>query len=360
MAFFARKILSWYRAVQYKVYNRSTTAAMSPGVLCDVDPFEEDINHGDVVHPCVRFIEGGYEGHEWWMVYTPYYGSDSSVENPILCYSDNDASNPPVHWTFYCQVRPRPSEGYNSDPTLLYSDGSLYVFWRECGTKACGDYELPRATFGGVVKDGKVVDIFGPVVYSDDPEHDRETCPTFIRDCDGNFRCLAMDLLFHSKKIKSLPHVLRDAVAGITKYMDILGLWSQQKSYGIAEWKSGCIRTMFEYEGTVPFKNLNALYRPWHMDFFEFGGELYSIVQTNQSNADICLAKSSDGVHYSFFPKPLMTNRTCGKVGIYKPTAGVAGSRFFLYYTAQDPDNRLLNRLYLTEDNFQSLLEKLA
>ena len=54
-----------------------------------------------------------------------------------------------------------------------------------------------------------------------------------------------------------------------------------------------------------------------------------------------------------------MTNETSGKVGIYKPTAGVVDGRFFLYYTAQDVDNRTLNKLYLITMDFNELLKKL-
>ena len=54
-----------------------------------------------------------------------------------------------------------------------------------------------------------------------------------------------------------------------------------------------------------------------------------------------------------------MTNETCGKIGIYKPTAGVVDGLFYLYYTAQNLDNRSLNRMYLTTMDFKTLLQKL-
>ena len=44
---------------------------------------------------------------------------------------------------------------------------------------------------------------------------------------------------------------------------------------------------------------------------------------------------------------------------MYKPTAGVVDSRFFLYYTAQDVDDRALNKLYLITMDFNELLKKL-
>ena len=47
-----------------------------------------------------------------------------------------------------------------------------------------------------------------------------------------------------------------------------------------------------------------------------------------------------------------MTNFSCEKIGIYKPTAGEVEGTFFLYYTAQDLGNRSLNKMYLTATKF--------
>ena len=79
------------------------------------------------------------------------------------------------------------------------------------------------------------------------------------------------------------------------------------------------------------------------MDLFKGNDKLYAIVQSNQCNADICLAESFDGVHFRMHTRPLITSKTCGK-----PTSGVVDGNFFLYYTAQDVDNRALNKMYLT------------
>ena len=53
---------------------------MDAGVPCNVEDPTGDITHGDVVHPCVKFIEEGFEGHQWWMVYTPFY-----AECQVVC-----------------------------------------------------------------------------------------------------------------------------------------------------------------------------------------------------------------------------------------------------------------------------------
>lgn len=95
------------------------------------------------------------------------------------------------------------------------------------------------------------------------------------------------------------------------------------------------------------------------MDFFDWEGKRYAIVQTNQCNADIALAVSDDCENFTFYKKPLITNATIGMVGIYKPCALVVNGEFSLYYTAQDDNNRNLNKLYCTSINFNSLLERL-
>lgn len=33
----------------------------------------------DLIHPCVRYVEGGFQGHDWWMVATLYRGNDASM-----------------------------------------------------------------------------------------------------------------------------------------------------------------------------------------------------------------------------------------------------------------------------------------
>lgn len=355
----ARKILDAYRTLQYKLCGRSKYGIMPLGTLCTHEPFEEEINHGDVVHPCVRYIPEGYEGHYWWMVYTPYYAANDKTENPILCYAESNEPVPPTHWKIYCQVQEQPSKGYNSDPNLLYANGQLYVFWRESETQRCEDDGYVRATFGGIVRDGKINDIFGPIVGTSESERDPETSPTIIQEPDGSFRCLAMDLTFHSKFIKSLPSPLRSIASKFALVLDLLGIWSQQKSHGMAQWSCESVDGKYHLDRTIKFKNKNALYRPWHMDFFEWEDKLYAIVQTNQCNADICLAVSEDRVNFRFIGKPLMTNDTCQKLGIYKPTAGVINGMIYLYYTAQDIDNRSLNKLYLTTKDCNSLIKQL-
>ncbi|UKI45462.1 MAG: hypothetical protein L6V92_07575 [Phocaeicola vulgatus] len=351
-----RKILNVYRKIQYTFCGRFHLGVMPIGEVCSHEPFEQEINFGDVVHPCVRYIPEGFLGYKWWMVYTPYYKSNDKTENPILCYAKGNEITPPTHWCIHSLVQGQPQKGYNSDPVLLYVHNKLYVFWRENFTARCKANDFAHATFGALVEKNGISKVFGPIVGTSDAEVDPETSPAFIKEENGTFRCLATHITFHSKIIKSLPKSLQRIVNQLLLVLDLLGVWSQQKAHGVAQWSCEKVDGIYHYDKTIRFENKNPLYRPWHIDFFEWDKILYAVVQSNQCNADICLAESKDRVHFRLFRKPLMTNETCGKVGIYKPTAGVVNGNFFLYYTAQDVENRALNKLYLTTMNFNELL----
>lgn len=355
-----RQLITAYRYLQYFLCGRKHYGVMQPGVEVEVEPFRFEENHGDIVHPCVRFISEGFEGHNWWMVYTPYYAADSSMENPILCYAEEeDPNTPPTEWKVYGLVNEKPEDGYNSDPTLLYKNGQLYVFWRENYEHSKKPHKFIRATYVAKVSYGTFEKVGKEVLFTEDKEIDAETCPTFMVNIDGSVTAYAMHLKFHSERIRDMrsawmkKNALR--VVGLT---DLLGFYSQQNHYGIAIWKQqGEISEPFEHTTTNKIAKCNKLYRPWHMDLFDWDGKRYAIIQTNQMNADLCLAVSEDMEHFTMLKKPLITNATIDKLGIYKPCAAVTpDGTFYLYYTAQDAENRKLNKLYLTTEAFEKLI----
>jgi hypothetical protein len=143
-----------------------------------------------------------------------------------------------------------------------------------------------------------------------------------------------------------------------------LGLYDSAKNRGIAIWEGKAIEDTFQYMKTVKFKNVSSLYQPWHMDIFadEITGDqkhLYAIVQSRIKFADLCLAYCEDGEHFSFFKKPLITNRTIGMTGMYKPTSLVVHGKFYLFYTARDNEDHHLNRLFITSEDWTLLIDKL-
>ena len=164
-----------------------------------------------------------------------------------------------------------------------------------------------------------------------------------------------MHLVFKNAKFIGKPFFQKLFV-----YTDLFGFYSQQKFKGIARWKSYSPVIPYKYEQSVKFTNCNSLYRPWHMDLLQHKGMIYAIVQTNQGNGDICLARSIDGIHFRFYKQPLITHKSCGGIEIYKPTALVVNGKIHVYYTFQSPEREKYNMLYVTSMDFKNLLEKLG
>lgn len=353
-----RNLLSIYRHAQYAICRRYRHGVMPPGKLCSVEAHEYDINHGDIVHPCVRYVPEGYLGHKWWLIYTPYYKSDASLENPILCVGESNTEEFPKSWKFYCDVCKGHVKGYNSDPNLLYDKGRLYVFWRENQTNNCVDYDVSRATFAGIVEERNIRKIATPILIARDEHLDNEVSPAFIRFKD-NLHAYATSVQFFSPKIRKLPRVLKKIINPSLLILDLLGLYRLRKSFGIARWLGSDPQSSFNLSEIKIPRGKNALYQPWHIDVFEYEDVLYAVIQSNQCNADIILAKSDDGENFTIFKKPLITITDINKTGIYKPSAIVVNGQFILLYTAQDYENRSLNKLYFTSCNFKELLSRL-
>lgn len=88
---------------------------------------------GYATHPgAVDLGASGWNGYRYWMAYTPFYNSNSAIENPCIV-----ASNDGVTWVepagISNPIAPHPGGGtYNSDTDLEFdpSTGRLWCFWR--------------------------------------------------------------------------------------------------------------------------------------------------------------------------------------------------------------------------------------
>ena len=346
--------LSFYHKIQFYIFGRSENGLMAKGKLCVVVGQEENESYGDIVHPCVRYIPEGFRGHKWWMTYTPYYGANPQMENPRLCWGEENGNEAPVKWHVEEVVKDGYDKGYNSDPFLYFEDGKIFVYWRENDTERLFAMGLHRGTFCKVYSETGVEEFENPILAEDKAFEDRETCPSFIK-VGEEYRAYAMHLVFKNEKFVGKPLFQK-----LFMYTDLLGLYSQQKFKGIAQWTSTSLIATYQYKESVKIANCNKLYRPWHMDIFKYDNALYAIVQTNQGGGDICLAKSTDGVHFRLFDKPLVTNKTCGGIEIYKPTAFVYNGKLYVYYTFQSPNRLKFNMMYVTGMSVEELLEKLV
>ena len=344
-----RRISSIYRRLLYRLCGRSTTGVLSSWYPCHVEDPTKEETFGDVVHPCVRYIEEGFEGHKWWMAYTPNYGDNAEMENPRLCYSDAKDGELPVEWQFYCTIKDKPKEGYNSDPTVLFNEGRLYVYWRENYTSGTHALGMSRATFGCYVENRQVHYLKEAQLMDLYRHKDKEVCPTFLSYRDKP-RAYAMDIRFCSRIMYHLPKRLEQKVYKLLNYTEALGLYSRFRCHGVSLWEGDSFEGHFNYMKTVRFIGRNRLYQPWHMDLFFAPNnqtDLYAVVQSNINKADICLAKSEDGERFRFLRKPLITNQSIGMKRLYKPSAVVVEGKFYLFFTAREKSSPLLNRLYI-------------
>jgi len=355
---FIRGLLNIYRRVLYVLFRLNRNAVMPLGEDCSISRFDFDINQGDIVHPCVRYSEKPFKGYHWWLIYTPYYKANSDIENPILCFGISENNDPPTKWEVYSQIIGKPSFGYNSDPTMFFDSAGLRIYWRENSTPATSRDSLRRATYGCVISESSRYDIKNPILWETMEFEDKEVSPAIFKS-ENTYAAFSMHIRFKHSKLHSAHRVIEKPIQLLLRFLSILEIYNEQACYGIAVWQSQSPDETFKYIKTTKIKNTNKLYRPWHLDVFDHDGKLYSVVQTTQNNADICLAVSDDNESFTMYSYPLITNASIGKAGIYKPTAFVHKGLFYLYYTAQDKDNRSLNKLYLTKLPFDELIRKL-
>lgn len=357
-------LITSYRNFLFILHRRPLKAILPIGNPCYAEDPTIDVTHGDILHPCIRFIPEGFEGHQWWMVYTPYYGKTDSMENPRLCYADVKDGDIPTSWNFYCVIKDRPQKGYNSDPTLIFHSNKLYVFWRENETDHAKDFGYSRATFGCYVQQKEVIYLEDPTLMEKTTQTDHEICPIFIEN-DGKPKGFAIHYRSNPKWIYLFPQKLMWYLYKyrLVEYSYLMLGSSRRKTFGVALWEGESIEKPFKYIKTIPFKGVSRLYRPWHMDLFKATNEegetsMFAVVQTDEKFADICLAQLR-GDHFQFYSKPLVTNKSTDMIGIYKPSAVILNDTFYLYYTARNDKDPSLNRMFVTSMNWEKLLDKL-
>lgn len=90
---------------------------------------------GSAVHPSVLDFGGNpWNGHRFWMAYTPYYGSVVDLENPCIAHSDDGYTwTVPAGLTNPIAPDPAGANTYNSDTELVLDPATnrLICFWRE-------------------------------------------------------------------------------------------------------------------------------------------------------------------------------------------------------------------------------------
>ena len=86
---------------------------------------------GQATHPSVTDMGSGqtWNGHRYWMAYTPYKYASDALEDPCVAWSDNGALFVAATGAFPLDDAAG-GASYNSDTDLTISSGTAYVLWR--------------------------------------------------------------------------------------------------------------------------------------------------------------------------------------------------------------------------------------
>lgn len=297
----------------------------------------------DLMHPCVRYIEEGFAGYQWWMTASPYMASDNKMENPILFYGIPRSNNlPPLEWVPVAIVEDTHKSGYNSDPLLYFEDGRLWVLWREVETPDLKGISA-SGTFGRYTTDGKTFSekkLFLPNTRS--PKRlmeDNEMCP-IILDVDGVPVLYAVDHDY-------IPPMRSNGLS-ISKLVN----------------GNSLLDGNFQYETTVDplvsAGNMSKKLRLWHFDMFSYEGVYYCTATTFMTK-EVYLGRSYDGVNFSFWAMPLISRKISRAGYIYKTSAMVKDGVFYLWHSANEDNGKYYRttRIWMDEIPWDELMETL-
>ena len=221
---------------------------------------------------------------------------------------------------------------------------------------------MSRATFGCYIENKQIHYLKEAQLQNLYRHKDKEVCPTFL-SYRGTPRAYAIDIRFCSKMMYHLSEKMAQRVYRLLDYTEALGLYSRFRCHGVSVWEGDSFEGGFKYMKTVRFKNRNYLYRPWHMDLLfqpNDKSSLLAVVQSNPNSADICLAKSEDGESFRMCNPPLLTVKSTGMKGLYKPSAVIVRDKFYLFFTARDKDDPGLNRLWVAPINWDEMYDRVG
>ena len=294
-----------------RFYRSIALGRVNPEAPLDIATYD---GSGQLTHPCVRHFPGGFGGHEWWMVATPYPYSALDLENPCVWWSDDG-----IHWSGEGIPNPLalpPQEGgavvgYNSDPHLLLrEDGVMEVWWRtlyESGSNA--GYE---------------------VIY-------RRT------SADG----LAWSEAEELHRAQSTDGTAQELLCPVALYEDgIYRIWTVYRQECIRYYESADGRNWQRVRDIDVSNPDYPEYKVWHFDVnhtgagYEFVGS-YNIPGDYTSHKYICCAVSQDNITYSERVMIL----TLGEAGsfderlLYRPTIVRLPDRVRVYYGANAEGN---------------------
>lgn len=239
---------------------------------------------GTMTHPSVLYVPGGFAGYPYWLLGTPYDGSDSTIENPCV-YASADGTTWAAPPGLTNPIAPHPGgSSFNSDTHLILSnDGTtLYAFYRRSGDG--NDTLLLKTSTDGVTWSA------ASTVLQVTSTAERLLSPAVFWD--------GTQWVMYTVDIIPATYVVKRRTAS-----SLTGTWSSATT---------C---------TVP---LPTDREPWHLDARLVGGEVWLLVMDQQADgsgspASLYLGTSSNGTTFTMSSTSLLPRQTpVSTSGLYR------------------------------------------
>jgi predicted GH43/DUF377 family glycosyl hydrolase len=253
---------------------------------------------GQVVHPDVVHVEGGWHGYEYWLAMTPYPNGNDDYENPSVIVSNDNVtwSEPPGLTNPLAPF----VNGVLADADLLLVADTLRLYFNETNNDGQGHVCLLTSADG--------VTWEGPQTCLTVPNY--MMCPTVLYE-DGAY------VLWY----------LRSPTGCTSSYQDV---FLRTSADGLT-WTA-------EQEVTIPHPG----HVVWHFDI-QRDGDRYVMVYaaypegSNCSNTRLYLAESDDRFHWTVNETPLLSPvpGSWDSAQIYRSSFLVDGSWLRIWYSAR-------------------------
>lgn len=255
-------------------------------------------------HPKVLYCEEGWNGHKYWMTYTPFPENDNTYENPCIAYSDDGVNF--ISGGITNPIEDTPMEngvkiGYNSDSHLVLANNILECWWRthyQSGSNA--NYEvIYRATSTNGFEWSEKEELFR------------------VNDASAG-SCLSPAVIYEN---------------------NIYKIWAVYKQQFVKYYESADGTNWTEIRDIFVDNPDYPTYRIWHIDIthtnkgYEFVG-CYHPIWNYDDNRYIYYATSEDNVTYT---KPILVltqgpNGNFDSTELYRPSLVRLDNRVMLYY----------------------------
>lgn len=255
---------------------------------------------GQAVHPDVYYNASSWNSYKYWMVMTPYPGSNESYENPSIIVS-NDGNTWGVPTGLTNPLYPDPvGSGHNLDPDIFMGlDGKLWIIFVTSEDNGVKNTRVMSSSDG--------INWSAPTVIITHPSAYNIISPAVVIE-DGGYTMWAVDISSGSAVLKKRTATTPD------------GTWSEPAT---------CI-----------LNSMPAGRYIWHMDVSKYGSEYHMLLNSSSSNGGgtdtkLTFAISSDGINWSVKSTPVIEQSASNWDNslVYRGTMVLMGDSYDIWYS---------------------------